>query len=262
MRECAHGPAGRRELLALVVALRSELAELRAENEKLRGQVRELAAQLGANSRNSSKPPSADGLAKPAPKSLRGKTGRKPGGQPGHPGRTLTQVPDPDEVIVHEPGRCGGCGADARAERRTVTGRRQVLELPPGQVRVTEHQIVTRRCGCGQVSTGTAPDRVAAPVQYRPRVTALVVYLYVGQFLSTKRTAQALRDLFALPVSEGTVAGTPPAPGPTSALSWPPCRPRSAPPTSRTSMRPGPGPAQPGPPRRLPGVRHHRRCPL
>ena len=53
------------ELLALVVALRSELAELRAENEKLRGQVRELAAQLGANSRNSSKPPSADGLATP-----------------------------------------------------------------------------------------------------------------------------------------------------------------------------------------------------
>jgi len=87
-----------------------------------------------------------------------------------------------------------------------VTERRQVFELPPGQVRVTEHQIVTRRCGCGQVSTGTAPDRVAAPVQYGPRVAALVVYLYVGQFLSKKRTAQALRDLFGLPVSEGTVA--------------------------------------------------------
>ena len=66
------------ELLASVTALRSELAELRAENEKLRGRVGELEAHVKANSRNSSKPPSTDGLAKPAPKSLRRKTGRKP----------------------------------------------------------------------------------------------------------------------------------------------------------------------------------------
>lgn len=156
-----------KKLLALAVALRSELAELRAENEKLRAQVRELAAQLKANSWNSLKLPWADGLATPSPKLLRGKTGRKPGGQPGHPGRTLTQVPDPDEVIVHEPGCCGGGGADARAGCRTVTGRQQVLELPPGQVRVTEHQIVTRGCGCGQVSTG--PGRRTRAVQAASR---------------------------------------------------------------------------------------------
>jgi transposase len=83
--------------------------------------------------------------------------------------------------------------------------RRQVFDLPPVQVRVTEHQVVARQCGCGMVTCGTAPDGVDAPVQYGPRIAAIVVYLYVGQFLSRKRTAQALAELFDLPVSAGTV---------------------------------------------------------
>ena len=206
------------ELLALVVELQRELAEvraekdrelaeLRAENTVLRARVAELEARLNANSRNSSKPPSSDGLGKPTPKSLRRRSGRKPGGQPGHPGTTLRQVLEPDEVVVHEPdGDCSGCGADAMAGRRVRVERRQVFDLPPGVVQVTEHQLVTRRCDCGAHATGSAPERVTAPVQYGPRVAALIVYLYVGQFLSKKRTAQAMAELFALPVSEGTVA--------------------------------------------------------
>ena len=43
-------------------------------------------------------------------------------------------------------------------------------------------------------------------MQYGPRITAIVLYLYVGQFLSKKRTAQALAELFGTPVSDGTVA--------------------------------------------------------
>ena len=194
------------ELGVVVGSLQRELAELRAENSRLRARVAELEAQLGANSRNSSKPPSADGLGKPGPKSLRKKTKRRPGGQSGHPGRTLAQVGDPDEVVVHEPGPCRGCGADPRAGARVGIERRQVFDLPPIRVRVTEHQLVSRRCRCGQVSTGSGPARIAAPVQYGPRIAALVVYLYVGQFLSKKRTAHALADLFGIPVSEGTVA--------------------------------------------------------
>jgi hypothetical protein len=73
-------------------------------------------------------------------------------------------------------------------------------------VHVTEHHIVSRRCGCGVVSQGQAPPAVVAPVQYGPRMTAIIVYLCVGQFLSKKRTAQALSDLFAVPVSDGTVS--------------------------------------------------------
>lgn len=194
------------ELLVVVGELQKEVAELRAENKRLRARVAELEAQVKTNSRNSSKPPSSDGLSKPAPKSLRGKSRLKRGGQPGHPGRTLQQVARPDEVIVHEPGRCAGCGADAASGRRIGIERRQVFDLPPCQIRVVEHQLVTRRCACGAKMTAPAPPSVTAPVQYGPRVLALIVYLYVGQFLSKQRTAQALGELFGLPVSEGTVA--------------------------------------------------------
>ena len=188
------------ELVVLVGELQRELATLRVR-------VAELEAQVNSNSRNSSKPPSSDGLAKPAPKSLRRRSGRKPGGQPGHPGTTLRQVEWPDEVVVHEPaGACPGCDVDASAGPRVRVERRQVFDLPPGPVAVTEHQLVTRRCGCGAHATGRAPQRVTAPVQYGPRVAALIVYLYVGQFLSKARTAQAMAELFGLPVSEGTVA--------------------------------------------------------
>ena len=73
-------------------------------------------------------------------------------------------------------------------------------------VAVTEHQRVARRCACGAATCGAAPEGVTAPVQYGPRITAIILYLYVGQFLSKKRTAQALAELFGTPVSEGTVA--------------------------------------------------------
>ena len=174
--------------------------ELRAENAELR-------RQLGQNSRNSSKPPPSDSpFAKPAPKSLRRKSGRKPGGQSGHPGSTLVLVDKPDERLWHEPGPCTGCGADLADAPEVGMQRRQVFDLPPMTVRVTEHQLVARRCACGTTTCGTAPKGVTAPVQYGPRITAIILYLYVGQFLSKKRTSQALAELFGTPVCEGTVA--------------------------------------------------------
>jgi hypothetical protein len=84
--------------------------------------------------------------------------------------------------------------------------RRQVFDLPPMRVRVTEHQLIARRCACGATTCADAPGGVSAPVQYGPRITAIILYLYVGQFLSKQRTAQALAELFGTPVSEGTVA--------------------------------------------------------
>jgi hypothetical protein len=81
--------------------------------------------------------------------------------------------------------------------------RRQVFDLPPVRIRVIEHQVVARQCVCGVVTCGVAPEGIDAPVQYGPRIAAIVVYLYVGQFLSRKRTAQALAELFDLPLSAG-----------------------------------------------------------
>ena len=212
------------------------MARLEAEIAALREENAELKRQLGQNSQNSSKPPSTDSpFTKPAPKSLRRKSGRKPGGQPGHPGSTLALVDHPDETLRHEPGSCSGCGTDLA--RAAVAGmeRRQVFDLPPMTVRVTEHRLIARRCACGTTTCAAAPDGVTARVSYGPRITAIILYLYVGQFLSKNRTAQALAELFGTPVSEGTVAAmSERAPAgsttssPASPIAWPaPTRPDS-----------------------------------
>ena len=192
----------------LVVSLRRELADSQAALAAAREQIAELEARLNQNSRNSSKPPSSEGLGKPPPRprSLRKKSGRKPGGQDGHEGRTLTQVARPDREVRHEPACCGSCGAALVGRPVTGVERRQVFDLPPLTVKVTEHQLVERECSCGRRSKGAAPQGAGAPVQYGPRVAAIIVYLYTGQFLSKKRTAQALAELFGTPLSPGTVA--------------------------------------------------------
>ena len=195
------------ELAAENAALRETIEDLQAIVRGLRAEVAELRRRLDQDSSNSSKPPSTDSpFAKPASKSLRRRSGRKPGGQPGHPGSTLSMVADPDEVERHEPRRCGGCGHDLAGCPEAAVERRQVFDLPPMAVRVIEHQLVARRCGCGATTGATAPEGVTAPVQYGPRITAIVLYLYVGQFLSKKRAAQALAELFGTPISEGTVS--------------------------------------------------------
>jgi transposase len=202
-------------LAALVMSLRGdlavaldELARVRDELAGARERIAELEERLAKTSRNSSMPPSSDGLGKPPPKprSLRKKSGRKPGGQDGHEGRTLSQVAKPRHERVHEPVSCGKCGAGLAGAPVTGVERRQVFDLPPAAVEVTEHQLVERECGCGHRTKGLAPAGVDAPVQYGPRIAAIIVYLYAGQFLSKKRTAQALAELFGIPLSSGTVA--------------------------------------------------------
>ena len=195
-------------LAALVVSLRGDLADAVAELARAAERIAELEDRLRKTSRNSSRPPSGDGLAKPPPgsRSLRKKTGRKPGGQDGHPGQTLAQVAKPDREERHEPACCGRCGAGLAGQPVTGVERRQVFDLPQVKVKVTEHQLIERECGCGRRTRGTAPQGACAPVQYGPRIAAIIIYLYAGQFLSKKRTAQALGELFGIPLSSGTVA--------------------------------------------------------
>lgn len=117
----------------------------------------------------------------------------------------MAPVAVPDEVIEHEPGCCRGCGQGLGPAVEVGREHRQVFDIPPISVRVTEHQLIARCCGCGTTTRAEAPEGVSAPVQYGPRVTAIVLYLYVGQFLSKKRTAAALAELFGTPISGGTV---------------------------------------------------------
>jgi transposase len=186
--------------------------ELVAENAQLRAllvqalaEIEQLKARLGMTSKNSSKPPSSDGLAKPAPKSLRGKSKRGPGRPKGQMGFTLSPVDDPDHQQVHEPSVCCGCGSDLAGAVHVGTERRQVFDLPPLRLEVTEHQLISRACPCGAITKAAAPAGVNAPVQYGPRLSGVGVYLFHGQFLSKSRTCQALGDLFGAPVAASTV---------------------------------------------------------
>jgi transposase len=184
----------------------AEITRLREQLAGLQSQFADLAAQVKANSRNSSKPPSSDGLVKPAPKSLRGKSGRKPGRPKGQPGATMQLTDHPDKRVRHRPPRCGCCGKSLKGAAVTGAERRQVIDIPPVRAVTTEHQLLTLLCGCGCQTKAQAPDGVTAPVQYGPRIMGAGVYLWHGQFLSRDRACRALAELFGCAPSPGALA--------------------------------------------------------
>lgn len=187
------------------VELRALVAAQAAMIDKLTAEIAELRARLDMNSRNSSKPPSSDGYAKPAPKSRRQRSGRKPGKQPGDPGRHLAQRADPDAMTTHTPTTCAGCGDDLGDAEVTGTVRRQVFDLPPVALFCTEHRAERRRCHCGQQTTGTFPPEATAPACYGPALRAYVCYLVTRQHIPIARVAELLRDTYGAPVSPGTI---------------------------------------------------------
>lgn len=186
-------------------SLRATVSEQAGVIDKLVLEVARLQARLGMNSTNSSKPPSSDGYTKPAPKSRRGRSGNKPGKQPGAPGKNLASVADPDTVVDHAPNRCGGCGADLLDAPVSGVIRRQVFDLPPVQATVTEHRSERRRCGCGTETTALFPADATGPTCYGPNLRALVCYLVVRQHIPVKRVAELLADTHGIPVSTGTI---------------------------------------------------------
>jgi transposase len=202
--------SGLGKLIDLLLRLEARLRRLVEEVRALRRQVKELKARLALNSTNSSKPPSSDGLTKPAPKSLRTKTGRRPGGQPGHPGLTLQPVVRPDHEIVHRLERCT-CGAchscSLDSEPVLDYERRQVFELPQKPLEVTEHQAEIKRCPVsGALVTAAFPPQVNAPAQYGPRFRAQMVYFNEDHFIPYTRLTRICQDLYGQPLSEATVA--------------------------------------------------------
>ncbi len=195
------------------MTLEDRIAELEAENATLREQVALLAAQvqdlharLAKDSHNSSKPPSSDGLARKT-KSLRRRSGKKPGGQIGHRGETLRLVATPDAVVQHRPVICSGCQVPLSAEAPVVLSeRRQVHEMPPVRLQVIEHQALHVRCpACQGVAAAPFPAAAPSRAQYGPRLRALAVYLLEQQLVPYGRVRQLLADLFGAALSVGTL---------------------------------------------------------
>ena len=186
------------QLFQLVQSLTTQLEVLQkrvSELEKKRPRL---------NSKNSSKPPSSDGLDKPAPKSLRVKGKHPNGGQSGHSGNTLRQTAQPDVVIQHSGApRCTVCHSELL--HHLVIDKRQVFELPVLRAQVTEHQLIRSVCTCGAEHVGAFPEGVHAPTQYGPRAKALVVHLNQQHLVPLQRTCELMSDVFGLSLSQASV---------------------------------------------------------
>lgn len=164
-------------------------------------------AKLGMNSDNSSKPPSSDGLTKkPKTSSLRGKSGKAVGGQPGHKGTTLKRVAEPTGTKDHPlPSHCNHCHRALVLEAAQVLERRQVFDVPTMCFDVIEHRVYTVLCACGQRHDSTFPAAVSEVAQYGPNVRALGVHLTQGQMLPYARTAELICEMTGLSVSPATL---------------------------------------------------------
>lgn len=190
-----------------VETLTNRVDSLEAANKTLRDEVQDLRGKLAKNSKNSSKPPSSDGLKKPQPKSLRKPSGKKPGGQQGHSGARLEMVEQPDLVVSHTVDGCRQCGCSLESVDATAQRRRQVVDLPPIQLEVTEHRGEIKCCpGCGCLNEAAFPEEVKTSVQYGSRIKSLLVYLNQYQLLPYERTCQLVEDLFAHTISQGTLS--------------------------------------------------------
>jgi len=186
-----------------VVALFEGQAKLIRELET---RLQALEDQIAKNSQNSSKPPSSDGLNKPAPKSRREPSGKPSGGQKGHVGYRLEPVDKPEHIEVHPLVQCVHCQADLASVEVSKVEKRQVFDLPEVHLEVTEHQGEIKTCPlCGQVNRAEFPGDVTQPTQYGPRVRAQMVYFSLYHFIPLCRTAEILSELYQQPIAEGTV---------------------------------------------------------
>ena len=173
---------------------------------KLVEYINELEAKLNKNSSNSSKPPSSDGLAKPPrTQSLRESSSRNPGAQPGHPGKHLALVNNPDEIIRHPTTHCQHCHRSLKNIASTIE-RRQVFDIPPLDLLITEYQSEVKECPhCGKETRAKFPEGVLGITSYGPRLQSIALYLMNQQLIPYERCQETFQDLFSLPLSTGTL---------------------------------------------------------
>lgn len=200
-----------------IAKLEAENAELKVVNatllqriESLESKVLLLLKQLESkgvkkDSHNSHTPPSQDKSKPKRNKSLRKKTGRKPGGQKGHKGDTLLRKENPDEQIDLKSDYCTECGNDLSTLVHRVVSKRQLVKLPPIEPIYVQYNQYGCVCPCGHHQKAAYPRGVNAYIQYGPSVVALVSYLNVFQYVPYKRLQELLKDVFQLPISQGTI---------------------------------------------------------
>lgn len=172
---------------------------------KLMARIEELERRLGLNSKNSSKPPSSDGFKKLPPSSLRQKGKNSSGGQKGHEGHTLKQVSNPDKIIRHKLTSCPHCKNQLSKDVIGIT-KRQVFDIPPVKMEVTEHQAEIKICSCCKKEIRAEFQiGINVPAQYGPRIKAQAVYLGVQHFVPEDRLQVIFQDLYGAQIATATL---------------------------------------------------------
>jgi len=188
----------------------ARIAKLEAEVAELKLLVRELQARLNQDATNSSLPPSANPPhgRKPVRKQ---KTGRKPGGQPGHVAHLRERLPPErlQQVIPFVPTACHACGTALAQQAGPADPEptwHQFVELPPMAAKVTEYQGHARTCpACGEMTRAAIPEEIRAHT-FDPRLTAAMSYLSGCQHVSRRGVEEVVETFFEVPVSLGTVS--------------------------------------------------------
>jgi len=194
--------------IVLLSMQQEQINLLKEQVTQLKTRLKKLEGQLAKNSRNSSKPPSSDLKPPKRTQSLRKKSGKKPGGQPGHEGHTLKMTDTPDEVITLTVHGCEHCGHTLN-QRPDKAERRQVFDIPEPRLFITEYQAESKRCRrCGSVSKAAFPEAVTQPTQYGPRAQSLMAYLNQYQLLPYQRIREFFQAIYGQSVSAGTVVTT------------------------------------------------------
>lgn len=195
---------------AKMEALIEENRLLREENKSLIEKVNLLlnlvaSQSIKKDSHNSHNPPSIDKSKPKRNKSLRKKTGRKPGGQKGHKGNTLKMTDNPDKVEKLQSNYCEQCGNDLSDLQHELTSKRQEVVLPPIQPQYIEYQQYGCVCSCGHHQKAAYPKGINAPIQFGSEISALVSYFNVFQYLPYGRLKLLFKDIFNLSISEGSI---------------------------------------------------------
>ena len=197
-----HGPDAVIDLLEKLMTTNEMLVQ---QVTDLKARISELENQLAQDSHNSSKPPSSDGYKKKI-KSLRKPSKRKPGGQKGHRGNTLERVSNPDKTLIRLVKNCTCCGHSLDNEPVNNYDKRQVFDIPPVAIEVTEYQAEIKTCShCNTINKASFPKDVTQPVQYGKRIKTQMIYLMNQHLIPYERTSDICFDLYGHRISAGTL---------------------------------------------------------
>ncbi len=194
-------------LQATILELREIIEQQTLVIERQRQEIAELKERLNRNSRNSSKPPSSDGLAKPAPKSLRKKSGKKPGAQKGHTGHGFSLTAPISETVIHMPEQCVECPRNGKCKSCGRSSARNVVDVEIS-TKVTRHYTEEYVCPllAGRIISGKFPAGINSSVQYGDGVRALAIALNTAGMMSVDRVHKILNGVLAVTISTGTIA--------------------------------------------------------